>query len=75
LDGIETHYSTHTPEQVELAQAIAQKLELLESGGSDFHGEDGRGGQRVDLGTGINNTLHVPYSVLEKLKARRMTRK
>jgi len=75
LDGIEVYYSTHTPEQRALAEKIARELELLESGGSDFHGEDGRSGQRVDMGTGINGTLHVPYEVLEKLKEKRMKRK
>ena len=74
LDGIEVHYSTHTPEQKALAERIAQKFELLQSGGSDFHGEDGRSGVRVDMGTGINGMLHVPYEVLEKLKEKRAKR-
>jgi len=71
LDGIEIHYSTHTPEQRTLAAALAEKFELLGSGGSDFHGEDGLGGLRVDLGTGVNNTLCVPYELLEKMKKKR----
>lgn len=71
LDGIEVHYSTHTVEQRELAQKIAEKYGLLQSGGSDFHGEDGRGGTRVDLGTGINNSLCVPLELLEKMRDRK----
>ncbi len=71
LDGIEVYYSTHTQEQKEVADKIAKNLSLLVSGGSDFHGEEGRNGQRVDLGTGINGTLSVPYEVLEKLKVKR----
>lgn len=74
LDGIEVYYSTHTPEQRALSAALAEKFDLLQGGGSDFHGEDGRGGARVDLGTGINNTLSVPYEVLEKMNERRKRR-
>lgn len=75
LDGMEVYYSTHTPEQRALAASIAQKLDLIVSGGSDFHGEEGRSGQRVDMGTGINGTLNIPYEVLEALKAKRAKRK
>lgn len=71
LDGIEVQYSTHTPDQRALAQSLAEKFSLLQSGGSDYHGEDGRGGVRVDLGTGINNTLTVPYELLEKMKEKK----
>ena len=74
LDGIEVYYSTHTPDQKAHAAALAEKFDLLPSGGSDYHGEDGRGGTRVDLGTGVNNTLHVPYEVLENIKTRRKIR-
>ncbi len=39
LDGIESYYSTHTPEQVAEYHALAQSFQLLETAGSDFHGE------------------------------------
>ena len=71
LDGIEVHYSTHTPAQTELCARLAAKYDLAPSGGSDFHGEIGRSGVHVELGTGIKNTLNIPYDVLENLKARR----
>lgn len=72
LDGIEVHYSTHTPEQTALCARLAEKYDLAPSGGSDFHGEPagGRGGKTVELGTGIGNNLKIPYAVLENLKAR-----
>ena len=39
LSGIETYYSTHTPEQIQEYHALAQKYHLVETAGSDFHGE------------------------------------
>lgn len=72
LDGIEVHYSTHTPEQTALCARLAEKYDLAPSGGSDFHGEPagGRDGKTVELGTGIGRNLRIPYAVLENLKAR-----
>lgn len=56
LDGIETYYSTFTPEQQKLLLDIAEDFNLLASGGSDFHGENMPG---IDLGCGYGN-LAVP---------------
>ena len=39
LDGIETYYGAHTPEQIAEYHALALKYHLLETAGSDFHGE------------------------------------
>ncbi|MCM1107333.1 MAG: PHP domain-containing protein [Blautia sp.] len=39
LDGIETYYSTHSAAQVEEYHRLAVKYDLLETVGSDFHGE------------------------------------
>ncbi len=72
LDGIEVFYSTHTREQTALCARLAEKFDLVPSGGSDFHGEppinDSTGA--VTLGTGINENLNIPYSVLERIKSR-----
>jgi predicted metal-dependent phosphoesterase TrpH len=38
LDGVEAFYPTHTAEQVALLCAIAEDLDLLTTGSSDFHG-------------------------------------
>ena len=64
LNGIETIYSTFTEAQTQLAKSLTKKYNLLESGGSDFHGEN-----KPDtfLGIGKGN-LKIPYSFLEKLK-------
>lgn len=40
LAGIETHYSTYTPQQQELALRAAKEFGLIGSGGSDFHGKN-----------------------------------
>lgn len=40
LDAIEVYHSDHLPEDVQLYRGLAQRLGVLVSGGSDFHGED-----------------------------------
>lgn len=40
IDGIEVYYPRHTPEQVAMYEAYAQKHGLLMSAGSDSHGPD-----------------------------------
>ncbi len=55
LGGIEVHYSTHTKRQTTKYLGLAKKLDLLITGGSDFHGITkpdievgiGRGGLKV----------------------------
>ena len=64
LDGMETVYSTYTDEETELAKAIAAEFGLLESGGSDFHGE---AKPDIRLGVGRGN-LFIPDEFLEKLR-------
>ena len=39
LFGLECHYSTHSPNDVKKYLEMAKKLDLLPTGGSDFHGE------------------------------------
>ncbi len=66
LDGIECQYSTYTPTQTKEISALAEKLGLLPSGGSDFHGKNK---PDIHLGSGKNN-LAIPYSFWENLKKR-----
>lgn len=42
FQGIEAYYPLHTPNQVRYYLDLAQKMNLLVSGGSDFHGVQGR---------------------------------
>jgi len=64
LAGVEAYYSGYTTEYEQLANNIADKYNLLKSGGTDFHGTRRRG---VYIGTGRGN-MCVPYSFLEKIK-------
>lgn len=64
LDGIEAYYYSFTDEETIYIQSLAQKYDLLLSGGSDFHGDNRHG---VDVGKGYGN-LNIPYSLLEKMK-------
>lgn len=59
LRGIEVWHPQHGAATVRRFQALAQRLGLLTTGGSDFHGEH----RSVDLGE-----LPVPISVLDPLK-------
>ena len=64
LDGVEVHYSTHSPRQTRDYLALAKQLDLLVTGGSDFHGLTK---PDIDVGVG-KGTLHVPGTLLDKLK-------
>lgn len=67
LDGIECQYSTYSPAETKAITALAEKMHLLPSGGSDFHGKNK---PNIHLGSGKNN-LAIPYSFWEELKKRR----
>ena len=57
LEGIEVFHSTHTKEEIKYYEMIAQKYNLLISGGSDYHGATVK--PDIQLGTGKNNNLHI----------------
>lgn len=63
--ALEAYYSDHTPDQQAMLLAAAPRLGLAVSGGSDYHGARK---PHIQLGSGIKNTLHIPYTVLEQLK-------
>ena len=62
--GIEAYYPEHTATQIKRYKKIAQKFNLLLTGGSDFHGSMLKG---IELGTG-RGSLKVGYELLEKMK-------
>ncbi len=64
LAGIEGFYTEYTPELQEKYQAMAKRLGLLISGGTDFHAAMK---PHIAIGTGLGN-LNIPYSVLETMK-------
>lgn len=67
LDGVEVFYPEHTRQQTELYLSLCQKLDLLPSGGSDFHGTVK---PHIKLGKG-RGKLNLPYSLLESMKNKR----
>ena len=67
LMGIEAFYSTYTNQDVRDMLHLAQKYDLLPSGGSDFHGANKPG---LDLGCGYGK-LYVPEDLLTNIKKRR----
>lgn len=67
LQGIEVYHSTHTKEEIELYLYIANKYNLLISGGSDYHGITVK--PDIELGTGRNNNLKIKkLSLLDVIK-------
>lgn len=67
LQGVEVFYSEHSPEMVNLYGGMAGKLDLVKTGGSDFHGAMS---PDIRLGAGFGN-LSVPDEVVDQLAARR----
>jgi predicted metal-dependent phosphoesterase TrpH len=67
LDGLEIYYSKYTEEDTTWTRAMAEKYNLIGSGGSDFHGAS-----KPDVFLGVTQTGGaVPDGVLDALKARR----
>lgn len=66
LDGVEGYYTEYTDEMGREYRALAARLGLMLSGGSDFHGEN-KPHIKIGAGTG---SLRVPYSLLAAMKAR-----
>jgi len=64
LAGLEVYYSEHTPEQEALYLKLARDLDLLITGGSDFHGLNK---PEVDLGQ-CPCQKHLTYPLVEALK-------
>ncbi len=62
--GIETCYSSYSPADERRIKELAKKYSLLQSGGSDFHGENKPG---LDLANGYGR-LYVPEKFLDALK-------
>lgn len=70
LDGIEALHSSHSSAEEKHLKNLADKYDLLISGGSDFHGATKPG---VQIGTGKGN-MKIPYSIYENLKNKKVSR-
>ena len=64
LVGMETQYSKYDSQKVKISKRIAEHFNLLESGGSDFHGANK---PDIQMGSGKGN-LRVPTEFYERLK-------
>ena len=64
LKGIEAIYSTYEPAEERQIRNLAQKYDLLISGGSDFHGANK---PKIDLGVGYGK-MFIPEELLIDIK-------
>lgn len=67
LDGIECFHTKHSTATAEHYLELADRFELLVTGGSDCHG--------MSKGKPLIGTVKIPYQHVEKLKARAAERK
>lgn len=66
LLGLEVYHSEHSPELQRYYFDLAKEMNLLPTGGSDFHGKAVK--PDIDLGTGRNGNLSVPIEFLRGLQ-------
>ena len=64
LNGIEGYYPEYTAEHTSRYRALAEKLSLAISGGSDYHADMK---PHIQIGVGKGDLI-IPYYVLENLK-------
>ena len=67
LKAVEVYYSTHSNSDTQHIMAMANRVGLIYSGGSDFRGATK---PKIDMGTGMGK-LAVPYEILEKIRGER----
>jgi predicted metal-dependent phosphoesterase TrpH len=63
IQGVEVYYSGHTADQTHLFSKLAQRHDLLMTGGTDFHGSIH---PDIQMGSGKGN-LSVSYELYKKL--------
>ena len=64
LMGIEIFYPEHTKDQISLYKGLAQKHDLLVTGGSDYHGIEA---DKVEIGI-RSRDMKLSYSMVEAMK-------
>ncbi|MCU1274814.1 MAG: hypothetical protein JWO48_2245 [Bryobacterales bacterium] len=65
LQGLEVYHSEHSAEQTALYKELAAEFKLVETGGSDFHGDNK---PAIQLGTGRDGNLNLPYTQLQNMR-------
>ena len=66
LLGLEIYHSEHSPELQAHYRELAEDLDLLPTGGSDFHGTPK---PDTELGSGVRSNLRVPRELLDRMRA------
>jgi predicted metal-dependent phosphoesterase TrpH len=61
LAGLEAYHSSHSPEEIVRYERIADRLRLLRTGGSDYHGSEVKEGLPV-------GAVKAPYALADGLK-------
>ena len=64
LQGVEGYYSEYTPQQHQEFCDLAKKLDLVITGGTDFHGQMK---PHIAIGKGFGG-LEIPYGLLEPMR-------
>lgn len=64
LKGLEVYYPEHSALEVSQYKALAERCDLVITGGTDFHGFEGNG---LDIGVG-RGEMRLPYSMVVELK-------
>ena len=70
LGGIEVIHSDHAPRDIEQYAALADRYNLLKTGGSDFHGTN-----KKDINLGFANGRRIPKEWMDKLLEKNQTRR
>jgi len=65
LQAIEVYHSEHSPEDTALYRELAAQFQLIETGGTDYHGDNK---PAIHLGTGKGNNMNTPYALLENMR-------
>ena len=65
FEGIEVYYPEHSPQATALYEGLAEKYDLLMTGGTDYHGKVK---PEIQMGSGTGH-LHVPFVLYERLCA------
>ena len=65
LQGLEVYHSDHPPELQAHYRQLAEELDLLPTGGSDFHGMIK---PEIQLGTGLRGNIRVPAEFLSRMR-------
>ncbi len=67
LQGVEVYYPEHSSSEVAQYKALAERYNLLSTGGTDYHGIEKN---ELDIGVG-RGEMKLPYSIVEDIKTLR----